>query len=229
MSRHSSGGIQKIPTRTTWSRAQPMTQRPRLGVSSCQAVTAIREPKGPGRRGALTGGRATQQQQQSAREGGRCPMPPPLLLLLLLLVLLAVSPERCSGFTTGLSAVATRSCWTPSRRGVSTPSPQQHGRELHRCTGCGVDRSHSVSGRSRRLRLQAVAAESDNPNTDRRRATQQQGQQRVLQQQQEPPTHQQQQQQRRIPRQPPQGVSPSPGGRRNVGAAVVAPRTQSTG
>ncbi|CBN74821.1 multidrug resistance pump, putative [Ectocarpus siliculosus] len=105
------------------------------------------------------------------------------------------------------------------------PSSQQHGREWHRCTGCGVDRSRSDSGRSRRL--QAVAEESDSPNTTRRRTTQQHEQQRQLQQQREPPTQQQQQQQKQQRRQPqpPQGVSPSSGGR-SVGAAV-APRTQS--
>ncbi|CAB1113957.1 unnamed protein product [Ectocarpus sp. CCAP 1310/34] len=192
-----------------------MEQRPQLGVSGCQAVTAIRERKQRGRRGALHGSRAT---QQSAREGGRSVTPPPLLLLLLLVL----SPELCSGFTTGLSAVTTRSCWAPSRRGVSMPSSQQHGREWHGCTGRGVDRSRSESGRSRRL--QTVAAESDSPNSNRRRATQQQGQQRQPQQQREPRMQQQQQQQRRQV-QPPQGVSPSSSGR-SVGAAV-APRTQS--
>lgn len=130
-----------------------MTQRPQLGVSGCQAVTGIRERKELGR-GALNGSRAT---QQSARDRGRWMMPPPLLLLLELL-LLVVSPELCSGFTTGLSAAATRSCWAPSRGGVSTSSSQQHGRELHRCAGCRVDSPHSESGRRRRL--QAVAAES---------------------------------------------------------------------
>ncbi|CAM9144570.1 unnamed protein product [Ectocarpus sp. 12 AP-2014] len=193
-----------------------MKQRPQLGVSGCQAVTAIRKRKQRGRRGALHGSRAT---QQSAREGGRSVMPPPPLLLLLLVVL----PELCSGFTTGLSVVAKRSCWAHSRCGVSMPSSQQHGREWHRCTGCGVDRSRSELGRSRRL--QAVAAETDSPNTNRRRATQQQGQQRQPQQRREPPMQQQQQQERRQP-QPPQGESPSSGGR-SVGAAV-APRTQST-